>query len=373
MLTCLTSIASFTPSSYTTKGAIEVDTNENSLFLWHGDLFLLENIPCYYSQHASKWDPSYTNASYTRIRRVDDGSIVVNVSETIGFGFVTPFVDEDHDQLWLFGSACNRCGGPPGAAPTRSPPTLQGQHCADVRKTTVWKATSPSMTAWTKGVDAGGTVATYNVVVARVRANATTQIANGLAPHKYIMILELGTRYMYNAAADGDLTQGWKAVEGEKPPKVNGGPSIRYSELDGYYYSILGGHTVDLFRTKDFQTWEQSSATFIAPSAADAQVSNFAGFNASVAVARNFTPNMEGPQNYKRWDWNSNDADVCCMTKDARYATKSYVIWGAGTQGGTPKPPLTRANHCANVVATAAMSLPELLAAQFKESMPWAS
>jgi hypothetical protein len=370
VLTVLLSLTASAPHSYTTKGTIEVDTNENSLFLWHDDLFLLENIPCYYSQHASKWDPSFNNASYTRIRRVDDGSIVANVSETIGFGFVTPFVDEDHDQLWLFGSACNRCGGPPGAAPTSKPnglsPSSNGQNCAVDRKTTVWKATSPTMKAWTKGIDAGGTVATYNVVVSRVRANASKQIANGLPPHTYIMILEIGTRYMYNSATDGDLTKGWKAVDGAKPPKLNGGPSIRYSELDEFYYSILGGHNVVLYRTKDFRTWE-ASATFIAPSAADAQISNFAGFDAGVAAARNFTP-MAGATNYTRWDWNSNDADVCCMTKSTRgkYANNSWVIWGAGTQGRAPKPPLTRANHCANVIATAAMSLPELLAAQFK-------
>ena len=51
--------------------------------------------PCYYSQHASKWDPAYANASYARIRQFDDGSIVVNISSSIGFGFVSAFVDED--------------------------------------------------------------------------------------------------------------------------------------------------------------------------------------------------------------------------------------------------------------------------------------
>lgn len=49
---------------YDIKGAIEVDTNENSLFLWHETLFLLENIPCYYSEHNGQWNASYANASY---------------------------------------------------------------------------------------------------------------------------------------------------------------------------------------------------------------------------------------------------------------------------------------------------------------------
>jgi hypothetical protein len=68
-----------------------------------------------------------------------------------------------------------------------------------------------------------------------------------------------------------------------------------------------------------------------------------------------------------RWDWNSNDADVCCMNSAAN-SSVSYVIWGAGTQGRKPKAPLTKANHCANVVATANVSLPQLLADHFKPS-----
>ena len=50
------------PQLYETRGAIEVDTNENTMFLWHGQLYVLENIPCYYSQHASRWFPAYANA-----------------------------------------------------------------------------------------------------------------------------------------------------------------------------------------------------------------------------------------------------------------------------------------------------------------------
>ena len=177
---------------------------------------------------------------------------------------------------------------------------------------------------------------------------------------------------MVNNAKDGDLTKGWAVLKNATPPTENDGPSIRYSELDGFYYAILGGRTVDLYRTRDFINWERAptaNTPWIASSAADAQVSNIAGFNAQVAEARFFSPDMVGPSNYTRWDWNSNDADVCCMTKNKTsvYATsKSWVIWGAGTQGKTPKPPLTRANHCANIVATANMSLPELLAAHFK-------
>jgi len=71
------------------------------------------------------------------------------------------------------------------------------------------------------------------------------------------------------------------------------------------------------------------------------------------------------PLTLQRRDHNSNDADVCCITSDAKFAKSSLVVYGAGTQGGTPKPPLTRANHCANVVATANVSLLELMARHF--------
>ena len=32
------------PPLYTVRGAIEVDTNENTMFLWHGQLYVLENM-----------------------------------------------------------------------------------------------------------------------------------------------------------------------------------------------------------------------------------------------------------------------------------------------------------------------------------------
>jgi len=353
VLTALSLVADGRRVDFTTKGAIEVDTNENSVFLWHGEVYVLENIPCYYTEHASRWDERFANASYSRIRREDDGSIVTNISATIGYGFVSAFVDEDFDTVWFFGSACNRCI------------SNKDQGCVSERRVTAWVSSDVKLQRWSAPVDLGGTVATYNVEVARVRASAAHQAANGLPPHSYVMILEEEQRYLVNAALDGNLRDGWSAIPGSKVPKVNGGPSIRYSELDGYYYALLGGHTVDLFRTKDFKTWESSpNAPFLAPSAADAQISNLFGFTPQRAAARGFTP-MAGAANVTRWDLNSNDADVCCMTKDARFANTSLVVWGAGTQGRPPKAPLTKANHCANVIAQAPMSLPQLLAAHF--------
>lgn len=35
------------------------------------------------------------------------------------------------------------------------------------------------------------------------------------------------------------------------------------------------------------------------------------------------------------WDWNSNDADVCCLGG----SVGAFIIWGASTQGGASKLP----------------------------------
>jgi hypothetical protein len=347
---------------YTTRGAIEVDTNENTLFLWKSELYVLENIPCYYSQHASRWDPRYANASYARIRRMDTGAIVVNISSSIGFGFVSAFVDEDFDTVWLFGSACNRCSkhGEQGCTGGRGGAVQAWSN----------RPSKSSLLHWDTAAVAG-TFPTFNVEVTRVRSSAVQQRAAGLPAHKYAMILEISPhRFAINNAADGDLTAGWSAIPGAAEPPLNGGPSMRWNPLDGLYYAILGGTHVELVRTANFQTWERSkNAPFIEPTMADGLVSPFAGFP-GVAVARGFTP----MKNTSRWDWNSNDADVCCMNGHARADNHgegeasygSYVIWGAGTQGKTPLAPLTKANHCVNVVATANLSLPELLANHFK-------
>ena len=343
---------------YVDRGAVGAGTFENSLFLWHESVFILENIACTYSEHAGNWNASFLNHSYARIRHVDSGKIVVNVSATIGYGFVTPFVDEDFDTLWLFGSACDRCDD-------------ENDHgCVPGRAVMSWSAKASTMAGWTTR-KAEGTVATYNVQVSRVRASAAEQASSGLPTHGYIMILEKSVQYMYNAATDGDLSMGWMAVPNAVWPAPRGGPSIRYSALDANYYVLLGGDTVRLFRTKDFQRWEsppQGNYPFIAPRAADGNISQIAGFTAQRAAERGFAPAMAGA-NFSKWDWNSNDGDVCCMTKNASslYArSQAFVIWGAGTQGKKPGAPLTTEQSCANIIATAPMSLPALLAAHFK-------
>lgn len=128
-----------TDTLYTVHGSIDVFTYENTVFYWHGVMYNLENIPCKYWDHVSCttmytgaspvdppqagiWDPSWGNNSYARIRELDSGRVVANVSSTKGFGFISAFPDYEvqrpvrslalttgqHDTLWLFGTPANR-------------------------------------------------------------------------------------------------------------------------------------------------------------------------------------------------------------------------------------------------------------------------
>lgn len=166
------------------------------------------------------------------------------------------------------------------------------------------------------------------------------------------MILEDNSLHL-NDNADGNLTHGWFAAPGTKPPAPGGGPSVRFE--GGFYYTITGGQNVYLSRSADLQTWE-GPKDLIMPSAADASVAPYADFPAQ-AARKGFGP-MEGHP--ELWDFNSNDGDVCCHDG----GKGAWLVWGASTQGGKPKPPVTHGST--NAIGHAAnLTLAELLASYF--------
>lgn len=166
----------------------------------------------------------------------------------------------------------------------------------------------------------------------------------------------------------------------------------------GFYYILTGGNTVHLYRTQDFVNWNESvPSPFISPSEDDAAVAPYSGFPSAASVKgsppnqyvgvpenaprRPYIPNWEG-SNWTSWVVNvsgcalkrffcamhptlwlqSNDGDICCMHANV---SSAYVIWGASTQGGPPRPPLTGSSAGTNAVGIAPMPLTELLAAYF--------
>ena len=200
------------------------------------------------------------------------------------------------------------------------------------------------------------------------------------------MMLEQFT-WAINNNADGDLTHGWRYINSTSPEQSchrnetcirPGGPSIRYSPADGFYYILTGGHTVSLLRTKDFHSFTESNPSpFVSPTPADAQVSPYANFAKEASTTKGSPPRGETNlthvpfvpawrDNPTAWDRCSNDADICCMHPDVQDA---YVIWGASTQGSPPDAPLTGSDAGVNVVGIKkGLPLTELLASYFQEA-----
>ena len=352
-------------------GSIDVGTFENTIFYWHGVLLNLENIPCTYWSHAGVWDSSWGNHSYARVRELNSGRVITNISLTRGYGFVSAFPDYDSDTLWLFGTPADRCSG------NGSPTTVQA-----------WWTRDPALQTWNTALAFDYGSVTHNVQVTRVGPMGGASAAErttwtppaALPPHRYAMLLECFAWAITNGT-DGNLTTGWTLVRDSRAPPGApcGGPATYYSPTDGHYYMLSGGNTVHLYRSTDLANWtEGSPSPFLAPDEADAAVAPFSGFpdaaqtvgsppNAFVGIPepfprRPFNPYWMGA-NWTAWVRNSNDADVCCMHRDV--ANASYVIWGASTQGRAPALPLTGTDAGTNAIAVAQVPLDALLASYF--------
>ena len=118
---CLAAAAAEPPPwrpHYDNLGSFAAETLETSLFYWkgagpwQGRLILLESIGCH------RYDESIVNItggaafdghSYFRIRDLHSGTVIANMSQTIGFAFGNAFVDYDHGTAWVFGTKHDRC------------------------------------------------------------------------------------------------------------------------------------------------------------------------------------------------------------------------------------------------------------------------
>jgi hypothetical protein len=229
---------------YDVLGSIDVGTGESSIFLFKGTHFILDNIFCGWIDHYGQWDPAFAGHSYVRIRELQSGKVIANVTATIGTSFVSAFVDREHGPtVWLSALAVDRCVA----------------QCGDG----VLALSSTDLVTWTSATAVAG-VHTCNTEVARVEHPPAS-----LPRHTHVMILEPFS-FMLLDAPGGDLSTGWfPAPNATAPSAPSGGPSIRFE--GGYYYVITGGHKVYLARSRDLRAWEPA-VEMAAPSAADAVV-----------------------------------------------------------------------------------------------------
>ena len=351
-----------TPLPYEALGSIDVGTGESSIFLFKGTHYLLDNIFCGYIDHYGKWNKAFTGHSYVRIRTLETGTIIANVSATISTDFVSAFVDHrpTGDVLWLSALDHDRCKH--DATPNVQSDSGKGRHPEYACGTGVLAISSTDLQHFERSLAIN--TSTCNTEVAGVATSPAS-----LPPHKYVMILEMhDPPFMVNNNADGDLTHGWVPATGGKPfPAPSGGPSIRFE--GGHYYVITGGRTVMLCRSADLGATDPWNCTVMvkptghggAAGPGDGAVAPYVGF-AKDAARKDFAVMQK---NVSAWDWNSNDADVCC-TGDS---SPSFIVWGASTQGGKSGLP-PGSPSCTNAIGRANMTLAAMLQAFFPSSQP---
>ena len=361
------------------QGSYDAVMCEGTPFWWPADkrMYLMECVcrgpldrPGWGSQygfywgHAEQWLPEYTNHSYIRIRDLETGDVISNITTSIGFGFGAAFVDYDHGQLWISATANDRDSQAPRPYGPPHDHSCSEKHweCNGV-----WVFNSSDLKSWTRrqtDVNWNGP----NTDIARVYHSPAHPTPANLPAHRYVMATENGV-WAVNNNEDGDLSQGWITLPSSA---AKGGslacPSVRYLPSDGYYYTVSCGHIIPLMRSKDLLTWETASgpsAPFIQSSPADILVASSVMKSAAENLAKGHA-NLSFPHRVI-WDKDANDADLCCESWGGASPEKggpaiSYVLWGADGQGSSG---FQAGPEGFAAMGTANMTLQKLLQAYF--------
>jgi hypothetical protein len=373
--------ASSTPWTphFNIHGSYEGPICESTPFWWPKDhkMYLMESLcrgPKYSMDseqnpyggtwsHAEMWNGSYYGHSYIRIRELATGNIVSNISHSIGFGFGAAFVDYDHETLWISATPNDRANHT-SERPYGPPHDFSCGHfeCG------VWVFNTTDLKTWTRTQTDISTKITYipNTDIARVYSSKAHPTPSNLPPHRYIMATELGSTWIVNNRADGDLTQGWEVLN---TSQAKGGalacPSVRYLPSDGYYYTISGGNIIKLQRSRDLLLWEYASLYFLQPSEADVLTASSVVASAADNLQKS-NASLSFPH-HTVWDLNSNDGDFCCESWGGAAPEKggpesAYIVWGADGQGSSG---WTSGPEGFAAIATANITLEKLLQSYF--------
>jgi len=261
------------------------------------------------------------------IRELKTGRFVANISETIGTSFVSPFVDEEKDTLWLAANNEDRCVHQCGVG-------VQVLSSRDLKTFTSALAMN---------------ISTCNIDITRVSSPPP-----GLPPHRYAMLVEDNTIYL-NDNSDGNLSHGWFHGGQVKSGFPGGGPSLNH--VDGYFYTLTGGNKVYVSRSKDLNTWDGPNE-FCRPTPDDAKVAPLVNFPAE-ASRRGFD---DLRKNWTEWDWFTGQGWASAGVEG------SWLMWDASTQGGKSRLPANFTGaSCSNVVAYSNLTLGALLGSFFQD------
>jgi hypothetical protein len=117
---CLTLTASPPPPppppppivTFAKYGAMDFKSYESTPLLFHGRLVLVETITLTYPGHMGHFDPAYAScSSYFRVRDLETGVVLRNLTESCDHSFGSAFVDtliDGTEVLWIFGTSWYR-------------------------------------------------------------------------------------------------------------------------------------------------------------------------------------------------------------------------------------------------------------------------
>jgi hypothetical protein len=225
---------------------------ENTQFRWtDGSMYMLES-------HSHGCETIFANynttrdgdCSFFRIREMESGRVIANISASIGHSFFSAVVDynaKPSPKLWVFGPAHAR-GNKVNPGPCDGNGNWKGCYIGSWSSTDLinWSKTS-------KAVPIPDHHAAFNTRTTMV-TNMSVEAKKALPPHQAAMVLEprgdhafanTTFRYAINTGTDGDLSKNWQLLLASKFSE-SGWPSGpgEWSPSAVGVVSILDPHTV---------------------------------------------------------------------------------------------------------------------------------
>jgi hypothetical protein len=335
----------------------------------NGSMYIMESVsthPCERLFPAAAKGNSGA-CSYFRIRELQTGRVVANVSESLDHDFCSALADHGRDALWVFCSAFGR------RSKSRPGPCQAGGGYAGCY-VGAWKTRlSGNLDTWTPTARAltlpvGMGMANNDVTLVAGAASLATAAQPGTLPaHQAAMIIEgrgnwsRGRHYpefAINIGADGDLSKNWQLLDaagyriaapaGKRLTDGEGSgdaPTLRYDAGKGHYYSLGGGWITNgpaRSRSLAVGSWEVSPLMPMAVPAARAKehglppIDQIAGINTGLYTdiwkrVGGVPPTVSlFLENMTAWNWGVTDPDVCCSDGKA----PSYMLHTLSQQGG---------------------------------------
>eukprot|EP00729_Bicosta_minor_P003472 gene3472-22402_t len=332
---------------------------ESTPFRFQGSMYVMESV----EGGGGYFNTSQEGGSFFRIADLHTGTVLVNVSESIGHAFFSAVVDDARGVVWVFGAAHHRGWDNKGPCDDNS---AHGGAPAAGCYVGVWNSTD--LLHWSKTAKSvifpGGNYTQNNdVTLVRPEYDDWEAKHGALLPrHQAAMALEAeasksegGGGFFstaINIGTDGDLSRSadWIILYSNNTEKdyrtpEHACPALRYDPERGDYYLTGGGEVQQgPYRSTDLSKWTTSPLQPLTDNAV-----NLARYNTNKTLVSTYDGKI-GPfmtekwaslsneelgnakaflKNVSQWSWGHSDFDWCCDDGKA----PSYLLYMVTQQG----------------------------------------